>query len=163
MGWLFDSALSWFTGKILDALNALWNLLLHLALTIPDVTTLPQVRDITTTSLLIVNTAYALAIIAVGVVVMSREIVQTRYGIAELGPRLVIGWIGANMSTFICTNLINDANALTQALAGDSISGTGSFGQLHDTITSAASNAPGAVLTLVVMAILAVLTGMLMV
>ena len=33
MGWLFDSALSWFTGKILDALNALWNLLLHLALT----------------------------------------------------------------------------------------------------------------------------------
>jgi hypothetical protein len=163
MGWLFDSALSWFTSKILDALNALWNLLLHLALTIPDVTTLPQVRDITTTSLLIVNTAYALAIIAVGVVVMSRETVQTRYGIAELGPRLVIGWIGANMSTFICTNLINDANALTQALAGDSISGTGSFGQLHDTITSAASNAPGAVITLVIMVILAVLTGMLMV
>jgi len=163
MGWLFDSVLSWLTGKILDGLNALWNLLLHLALTIPDVTTLPQVHDITTTSLLIVNTAYVLAILAVGVVVMSRETVQTRYGLQELGPRLVIGWIGANMSTFICTNLINGANALTQALAGDSISGTGSFGQLHDTITSAASNAPGAVLTMVIMAILAVLTATLMV
>src|SRR5947208_16903886 len=102
MGWLFESALSWLTGKILDALNALWNLLLHLALTIPDVTTLPQVRDITTTSLVIVNTAYGLAIIAVGVVVMmSRETVQTRYGIGELGPRLVSGWVGADMSSFI--------------------------------------------------------------
>ncbi|HEY3034538.1 MAG TPA: conjugal transfer protein TrbL family protein, partial [Streptosporangiaceae bacterium] len=152
-----------FTGKILDALNALWNLLLHLALTIPDVSTLPQVRDITSRSVLIVDTVYVLAIIAVGVVVMSRETVQTRYGLQELGPRLVIGWVGANMSTFICTNLINGANALTQALAGDSISGTGSFGQLHDTIASAVANSPGAVLTLVIAAILAVLTGMLMV
>src|SRR5438045_9553074 len=116
MGWLFDSALSWFTGKILDGLNALWNLLLHLALTIPDVTTLPQVRDITATSLLIVNTAYVLAIIAVGVVLMSRETVQTRYGIGELGPRLVIGWVGPNMSTFICTHVMGAPHALAQGL-----------------------------------------------
>ena len=163
MVWLFDAALSWLTGKILDALNALWNLLLNLALTIPDVTTLPQVHDLTATSLLIVNTTFVLAIIAVGVVTMGRETVSSRYGIAELGPRLVIGFIAANMSAFICTNLIGGANALTQALAGDSLSGTGSFGQLHDTLTSAVSAAPVAVLSLVIAAILAVLTAMLMV
>ena len=163
MGWLFDSALSWLTAKILDTLNWLWNILLHLALTVPDVTTLPQVREITATSMMIVNSAFVLAIIAAAVVLTGRDTVQSRYGIAELGPRLVLGWIGANVSTFLCTNLIAGANALTRALAGDSISGTGAFGQLHDTISAAVTNGPDAVLTLAIMMILAVLTGMLMV
>jgi hypothetical protein len=163
MGWLFDSALSWLTAKILDTLNWLWNILLHLALTVPDVTTLPQVREITATSLMIVNSAFVLAIIAAAVVLTGRDTVQSRYGIAEFGPRLVLGWIGANVSTFLCANLIAGANALTQALAGDSISGTGAFGQLHDTIIAAVTNGSDAVLTVVIMTILAVLTGMLMV
>ena len=163
MGWLFNSAIDWLTRLVLDALNMLWGLLLQTALMTPNVTTLPQVNDVTTTSLVVVNSGFVLAIIAVAVVVMGKETVQTRYGLAELGPRLVVGFIAANVSTLVCDRLITLANALTVALAGDSIASGAAFGQLHDTVQASLTDGPAAFLVLVFAVILAALTALLMV
>src|SRR2546421_6012145 len=163
MSWLFNSAIDWLAHVILDLLNALWGLLLEHALNIPNVTTLPQVKDITATSLLVVNICFVLAIVGAGVVVMGRETLQTRYGIAELGPRLVVGLIAANVSTLLCDQLITVANALTFELAGESVATTGSFQRLHDTVHSSLTSAPTAAISLVFAVILAGLTGLMMV
>ena len=162
MSWLFNSAIDWLAHVILDLLNALWGLLLEHALNIPNVTKLPQVKDITATCLLVVNISFVLAIIGAGMVVMGRETLQTRYGIAELGPRLVVGFIAANISTLLCDKLITVANAVIFELAGQSLSTTGSFNRLHDTVQAAFTNAPTALLTVVFAVVLAGLTGMLL-
>src|SRR2546423_457634 len=117
MGWLFNAAIDWLAHYILDLLNALWSLLLQTALQVPNVTTLPQVQDITRTSLTVVNVCFVLAIVGTGAVVMGRETLQTRYGLAELGPRLVVGFIAANTSTLLCDKLSTVATVVLQALA----------------------------------------------
>jgi hypothetical protein len=163
MSWLFNAAIDWLTHLILDGLNALWSLLLQTALNIPNVTTLPQVQDITKTSLVVVNICFVLMILAVGVVVMGKETVQTRYGLAELGPRLVIGFIAANVSTLLCDKLITFANALTFALAGETVASDGSFSHLRDTVHASLTSGPVAVVALVFAVILSVLTALMMV
>ncbi len=96
MDWLYDSLVDWLTKQILKGLKNLWSLLSQTAFTAPDITTLPQVATISSRSLTIVNIAFVLAIITAGVVVMTRETVQVRYGVAELAPRLVVGFVAAN-------------------------------------------------------------------
>jgi hypothetical protein len=162
MGWLFDSAISWFTAQLLDVLTTLWNLLLQTALITPDVTGLPQVQEFRARSLTVVNTCFGLVIVGAGIVVMSRETLQTRYGLSELAPRVVVGFVAANMSTVVCGQLVAVANALTRALAGDDIASAGSFGQLRNTVQSGLSNGPVALLAFAFAAILAVLTALLM-
>ena len=163
MSWLFNAAIDWLSHLILDGLDALWSLLLQTALQIPNVTTLPQVQEITKTSLVVVNICFVLMILAVGVVVMGKETVQTRYGLAELGPRLVIGFIAANVSTLLCDKLITFANALTFALAGETVASDGSFSHLRDTVHESLTSGPTAIVALVFAIILAVLTALMMV
>ncbi len=81
---MIDAVMGWLATAILATLTALWGLLEQTAFTSPDVTTLPQVVTISGRSQMIVNTAFVLAIIAVGVTVMTHETVQVRYGVGEL-------------------------------------------------------------------------------
>src|SRR5207237_8622271 len=100
---------------------------------------------------------------AAGVVVIGRETLQVRYGVAELGPRLVLGFIAANVSTLLCDKLITFANALTFEVAGDTIASDGSFRQLRDTVHASLTSGPTAVVALVFAVISAILTALLMV
>jgi hypothetical protein len=109
VGALLDGVIAWLSERGLDILNALWELLFSALLVVPDGTVLPQVQAIAARSLMIVNTCFVLAIIAAGVAIMGRGTVQSRYGIAELGPRLVIAFIAANMASPLCATLIEVA------------------------------------------------------
>jgi hypothetical protein len=163
-GWFFDGAVSWLSAILLGGLQLLWKMLAGFALTSPDVTSLPQVQEVSARSLLVVNTVYVLAVLAAGIVVMTRESVQTRYGIAELAPRLVIGLVAANLATPLCQGMIRAANALTEALTGDSISAAGSIGQLNRTIATivmSPGTGPAQLLVVVIAVLLLVLTIML--
>jgi hypothetical protein len=163
-GWFFDGAVSWLSAILLGGLQLLWKMLAGFALTSPDVTVLPQVREVSARSLLVVNTVYVLAVLAAGIVVMTRESVQTRYGIADLAPRLVIGLVAANLATPLCQGLIRAANALTEALTGDSISAAGSIGQLNRTIATivmSPGTGPAQLLVVVIAVLLLALTIML--
>jgi hypothetical protein len=63
---MLDTIVGWLAKAILAALKALWGLLAQTAFTSPDVTVLPQVATVSGRSQLVVNTAFILAIIAVG-------------------------------------------------------------------------------------------------
>jgi len=99
-GPLFEGAFSWLSALLMGALKVLWGLLSGFALTNPDVTWLPQVREVSGRCLLVVvkNTVYVLAVLAAAILVMTRETVQIRYGIADLAPCLLVGLVAANLS-----------------------------------------------------------------
>jgi hypothetical protein len=159
-GPLLDGLFSALATLMLGALHLLWGLLGGFAVTSPDVTLLPQVRELSTRSLLVVNTVYLLAVMAAGILVMVRETVQIRYGIADLAPRLLVGLVAANLSTPLCQGLIEAANALTQALTSEPISSNGSFEQLKATIlvASAPGTTPPGFLMSAIILLLVVLT-----
>src|SRR6266540_4215950 len=114
--WLLDGIVAWLLSFTVDTLNQLWALLARTAFTTPDVTAAPQVVAIAGRSLAIVDTCFGLAITAAGITVMARETLQVRYGVADLAPRLVVGFIAANFSQPICQQAIALANALTAML-----------------------------------------------
>lgn len=163
VGWFALQMLNWLLGITLDAIKDLWGLLSETAFTTPDVTTLPQIQAISGKSLTVVNVAFILAIITAGITVMTHETVQIRYGVAETAPRLVVGWIAANFSMPICSQLTELANALTAALTGEDIASKDSFAHLQRVVTDAMTNSNSAALTLVIALLIAVLTGMLLV
>ena len=163
-GWVFDQATGWVSQAVVNGLQLLWNLLAQFAFTSPDVTGLPQVAAVSSRSLLVVNTAYGLAVLTAAVLVMTRDTLQIRYGIGDLAPRLVIGLIAANLATPLCSNLTQGANTLTQALTSDPITSPDSFKELDKTITGPiARNNTGtqAVLTAAIGILLLALTVML--
>ncbi|MGC5054856.1 hypothetical protein ACLQ2S_25800 [Micromonospora sp. DT48] len=160
---VLDRVLEWIAARVADVIDALWRLLSWAFLVVPDVTALPQVQTISTRALFIANTCYVVAIVACGVVVMGRDSVQARYGVAELAPRLLIGVIGANFAMPMCRELIALGNALIQALIGESVTTDGSLDQLRRTIVDALTNPANALLTLVIGVVIAVLAAMIMV
>jgi hypothetical protein len=139
-----EAVLGWFAGVIVGALDILWDLLSATVFQSPDVTQLPQVTAFAGTSLGIVNVSYVLAIVAMAIMIMSRDTIQSRYGPSELIPRLIIGLIAANFAIPMCSTIIALANALTAALTSQSVTAPGSMQQLRDTTTSALTDQVGA-------------------
>ncbi|WP_433304251.1 conjugal transfer protein TrbL family protein [Actinoplanes sp. CA-030573] len=161
-GWLLlHAVIGWLASAVLDIVELLWKLLEGTAFTSPDVTVLPQVAVITARSQGIVNACFVLAVLAAGITVMTHGSVHNRYTVSELLPRLVIGWLGATFAVPLCQWLIRAANALTTAFTGDSITATGSLGQVRAITVQALSDPSSALLATVVGVFIAVLTGML--
>ena len=163
VAWLLNDAIAALAGITLAVITALWGLLSQTAFSTPDVTALPQVAVITGKSLTIVNICFILAVITAGIVVMTKETVQVRYGISELAPRLVIGFVAANFAIPICQQLVQVSNALTQALTGDGVASTDSFAQLLRVINDSMTNPVNDFLVVVIGLLIAALTGMLLV
>jgi hypothetical protein len=137
-GWFFNGLAQWLLAEFLvKALTWVWGLLAQTAFSTPDVPGFPQVKVISGRSAVIANSCYLLVITTAGIIIMTRETVQSRYGIAELAPRLVIGLVAANMATPICTTLISLGNALTTALTGDPIAGPHAVAQMDQVVTGA--------------------------
>ncbi|MGI5243372.1 conjugal transfer protein TrbL family protein [Dactylosporangium sp. CA-139066] len=160
---MLNGAIAWFAEAIQAILTTLWGLLASTAFTTPDVSTLPQVTAITSKAMVVVNACFILAIITTGIMVMTNGTVQSRYGVGELLPRLVIGWIAANFAAPLCQNLIQIANALTEALTGDGVTSQGSLVRLQQVTFDALNNPPSAFLAVIIGLIIAVLTGMLLI
>lgn len=169
--WLADKVinrvLNWFAEMILATLNNLWDLLSATAFQSPNVTTLPQVTTFAGTSLGIVNACYVLAILAVAIMIMGRDTIQSRFGPSELIPRLVIGLIAANFGLPICSTIIDLANALTTALTSQSITSPRSMQLLRSTTTASLSTTTGVsgagFLLLLIGLLIAVLVALLMI
>jgi hypothetical protein len=160
---LIQAVLTWFTGMVVGALQALWDLLASTAFQSPDVATLPQVQTFASTSVGVVNAVYVLAFLYLAVMVMGRDTIQSRYGPGELVPRLVIGLIGANFALPVCSTVINLSNALTTALTGQSLTSPGSTKQLQTVVLSAMQGQDGGTaasfLLVVIGLLIAVLVG----
>ncbi|GIH16145.1 hypothetical protein [Rugosimonospora africana] len=160
--YLFGGAVTWLLSHIVPGFQAMWNLLSATLFTSPDVTGLPQVQTLASSALTIVDAGFVLAFLTAGVLVMTQHTIQTRYGINELAPRLVIGFIAANFATPLCSQLIQLGNAVTVAVTGQQIDTSGAFSQMLDIINGAILNPAEPLLVLVLVLMAAVLTGMLL-
>ncbi|MBB5874611.1 putative membrane protein [Allocatelliglobosispora scoriae] len=115
---LMNGLVAWLATRVADLLGVLHAFLTSAVFLSPDVTALPQVTEIATTSAYIVDTCYVLAIIAAGITVMASTEVQLRYRVKELAPRLVVAAVLSAFAVPLCSQLIQVANALTTAMAG---------------------------------------------
>ena len=160
---LLDGAVAWLAGEALGSLDDLWDLLKSTALSTPDVTSLDQVKQLNTTSLTVVNGCYVLAFLTAGILVMTKDTLQIRYGISELAPRLVFGYVAATFAPLVTSQLIVLSNAFTQALTGEPVSSAQSFERLREVVRDAVTNPADALLTLIITLIICGLTAALMV
>lgn len=160
-GWLMDGLVSWLAERAVDLLSGLLALLASSLFVSPDVTVLPQVTSIAGKSALIVNACFVLAIIAVGVAAMTGDSIQLRYGIKELMPRLVVGFVLSAFSVPLTGELISIANALTVSMTGTSAPTTETINFVKARVTSSMSDEGSALLVAVIGLLIVVLMFML--
>lgn len=149
VNWLMEQLVEWLTTMTLGFLDFALELLTNLAWYVPDVTVLPGARAVWGQNMTIVNTVYILLVVAAGIVAMTYDSFQVRYGVKELLPRLVLGAIAANFSFGLLGLILRSADGLVQAIAGAPLgdADTREVVELH--VTSALVSPANAVLALV--------------
>ncbi|GAB4588969.1 hypothetical protein Ntsu_68010 [Nocardia sp. IFM 10818] len=93
-------------------------------LSTPEPDTLPQIKVLWFSSWQLMLAMYGLVVIAAGILLMTHETLQTRWGWREILPRLVAGFLAGAMSMVIATQAIRFANSLAAAVAGDDVNPT---------------------------------------
>jgi hypothetical protein len=112
---------SWFAGLVKSAINPLFALLGRTLLATPQLGGLSTVRDLWAGSLAIADTCYVLLVLAGGILVMSHQTLQTSYAVKQVAPRLVVGFLAANLSLLVAGKAIAFADGLSAALAGQGL------------------------------------------
>lgn len=108
----------WLRGLVTASISPILSLLGTVAFTTPEFTGTGQVRDLWFVGLGIVDTGFVLFVLLGGVLVMSHETLQTRYAAKDIAPRLVVGFIAANMSLGLIGIGISLGNAVASAFLG---------------------------------------------
>jgi len=143
----------WFAGLITSAVNPLVSFIGSSALSTPQPSSIPAVSSLWAASLAIADACYLLLVVIGGVIVMSHETLQTSYAAKEIAPRLVTGFIAANLSMVVMTRAVSIANGLSAALAGGGdINQQAAARQLVTTLASSAQADHGAFLILLELA-----------
>ncbi|MGA5304568.1 hypothetical protein ACPCHT_31980 [Nucisporomicrobium flavum] len=93
------------------------------ALSTPDLTSNPHVKAFWTTSLIAANAIYALLVMLACFILASRETLQTQYGFKQIAPRLAVGAVASNVSLLLFGKIIEIANAVNSAIAGQGVDG----------------------------------------
>lgn len=117
-----------FRGIVTAAIAPIIDLLGAATLTTPTLGQLPGVGDLWRDSWQIVLAGYVLFVLVGGIVVMAHETLQTRSGIKEIAPRLVVGMLASSLSLFAADKMIRLANGLSLAILGED-SAAASLGQ----------------------------------
>ncbi|MFI1995301.1 hypothetical protein [Actinoplanes sp. NPDC020271] len=159
--WLMDGLVGWLAEKVVDLLSGLLALLASTLFASPDVTVLPQVKSIAGRSALVVDSCFVLAIIVVGIAIMAGDSVEMRYGIKELVPRLVVGFVLSAFSVPLTGQLITIANALTVSMSGTTAPTTETVAFVKARIKVALSDDSNALLVAIIGLLIVVLMGML--
>ena len=108
----------WFRGLVSDALEPVLNLVGRTVFATPDVAAPGRARDLWMVSMGVANSVFVIAVIVGGIVLMGNETVQNSYTLKEILPRIVIGWVGANLSLWAVGEMIRLTNATSQAFLG---------------------------------------------
>ncbi|WP_313865328.1 conjugal transfer protein TrbL family protein [Mycobacterium sp.] len=144
-------------------LGALVSFLTATFFTSPDVTVFPQVQLLAGRSAVVVNAAFALAIIVAGAIGMTHGTFQIRYEVKDLIPRLVFAFVISNFGVELCRLLIETVNALTAAMVGETASGPQVITFVKVRLVSALTSPAAALLAVVIGLIIVVLFYMLLV
>jgi hypothetical protein len=112
---------SWFAGLVKSAISPLFSLLGRTLLATPQLGQFATVHSLWTGSVAIADAAYVLAVLAGGILVMSHQSLQAAYTVKEIAPRLVVGFVAANLSLLVAGKAIALADGLSAALAGQGL------------------------------------------
>ena len=127
---------SWFAALASDALKPLLTLVGETLLSSPQAGAIPAVHAMWTTSLAIADSACVLLAVIGAVIVMSHETLQTSYSAKDIAPRLVTGFLAANLSLVLISQAITAANALSAALSGSGVTPSTAASALLGTLTA---------------------------
>lgn len=111
----------WFRNLVTSAASSLLDALGRTVLATPDPETNPRIRDLWTTTVIIANTCYGLLVVIGGLIGMGYETVQTRTAVKDILPRLVVGFVAANVSLGLVGQAVRFTNALCQAFTGQGV------------------------------------------
>ena len=140
--WAAEQALE----PVMEALGESW-------LSTPDFTGNTAVTGIWTTSLVTANAVFVLFIVAGGFRVTARETLQTQHSLKQVLPRLAVGAVAANCSLIIVGKAIEATNALTVAIAGNSVDGPTAATAIRQIVDNAL-NGGGFLMALLVIAVI---------
>ena len=155
--WLMDGVVGWLAERVEGLLGGLVAFLTATVFTSPDVTVFPQVQLLAGRSALVVSTGFVLAIIAAGAVAMTHGSVQAQYGVRELLPRLVFGFVVSHFGGQLCQLLITTANALTHAMVDQAAAGPRAAEYVRARIAAASTDPSAGVLAVVIGLLIVVL------
>ncbi len=119
--YISNAITSWFAGLVKSAVNPLLALIGQTALSTPQPDSIPAVRTLWSTGLGIADACYGLLVLIGGIIVMSHETLQTSYSAKEIAPRVVIGFIAANLSMVLMTRAVDLANGLSAAFTAGGV------------------------------------------
>jgi hypothetical protein len=129
----------WFAGLVRSAVNPLLALIGQSALSTPQPGAIAAVHTMWATSLAVADASYVLLVLLGAIVVMTHESVQTSYSAKEIAPRIVLGFLGANLSMAVISQAITIANGLSAALARHGVDPSSAARSLLGTLASAAT------------------------
>ena len=112
---------SWFAGLVKSAVNPLLALIGRTALSTPQPDSIAAVRSLWSTGLGIADACYGLLVLIGGIIVMTHETLQTSYSAKEIAPRIVIGFVTANLSMVLMSKAIDLANGLSAAFTAGGV------------------------------------------
>jgi len=131
---------SWFAGLVKSAVNPLLSLIGRTALSTPQPDSIAAVRTLWSTGLGIADACYGLLVLIGGIIVMSHETLQTSYSAKEIAPRIVLGFIGANLSMILMTRAVGLANGLSAAFTAGGVDPQTAAASLMTTLGNAVSD-----------------------
>jgi hypothetical protein len=161
--WLYNGLIEWLAERVQGMLGGLVSFLTATFFTSPDVTAFPQVQVLVSRSMVVVNAAFVLVIIAAGAIGMTHGTFQIRYQVKDLIPRLVFAFVIANFGSELCRTLIEAANALMLAMVGQTASGPRVIEFVKARILGAMNDSASAVLAVAIGLVIVVLFYMLLV
>jgi hypothetical protein len=129
----------WFAGLVKSAINPLLALIGRTALSTPQPGSVVAVQTLWSTGLGIADACYGLLVLVGGIIVMTHETLQTSYSAKEIAPRIVIGFVTANLSMVLMTHAVDLANGLSAAFTADGVSPASAATSLMNTLSSAIS------------------------
>jgi hypothetical protein len=115
---------TWFGKLVKLALDPVLHLVGSTLLSTPNLTD-GRISQVWDGVLITANTLYVLLVLVAGVTVMGHETVQTRHGLKEIAPRLILGVIASNASLWAINQVVAVGNALSAALMNGQVSAEG--------------------------------------
>jgi hypothetical protein len=112
---------SWFAGLVNSAVSPLFALIGRTLLTTPQAGQFATVHSLWKGSLAVADAGYVLLVLAGGITVMGHQTVQASWAVKDIAPRLVVGFLAANLSLPLASRAISLADGLSAAIAGQGL------------------------------------------
>ena len=113
---------------VTDLVNAALEMVTDTLLQTPQPSQIPRLAELWQISWRVAVALYGVVILAGAVLVMAHQSVQTHYGLREIAPRLVVGFVAGWLTLPLADLAVQVANAVSDALLGPPDVGGGVLG-----------------------------------